>query len=134
MPVIDEIAAYLVAQGLGTYGANIIAGARGEVPTGDGPYLSLTETGGTAPTRVQNKAGASTTRPTVQIAVRAKSYAVARAKCKAAYDALDGLFNATLSGTFYQKITARQEPTGIGLDGKGRPVIVFNVEVEKDPS
>ena len=131
---LDEIKDRLVAQGVGVYGSSIISGSKGTVPDGDGPYISLTETGGTQPLRVHNTAGAHVQRPSAQIAVRAKGYDVARAKAKAAYLALDGVFNTVISGVFYQSITAVQEPTDIGLDAKGRPVIVFNIDVEKDPS
>jgi len=47
---------------------------------------------------------------------------------------LDGLFNTILSGTYYQSVTARQEPTDIGLDDLQRPRIVFNIDAEKSPS
>lgn len=131
---LDEIAARLVAQNVGTIGSNIFLGSKALIPSGDGPYLSLVETGGSAPTRVHNVVTAHTQRPTAQIAVRAKSYIVARTMAKAAYNALDGLFNTTLSGTYYQSITARQEPTDIGLDALERPMIVFNIDCEKSPS
>ena len=134
MPLLDEIAARLVSSNVGVIGSNIFLGSKASIPSGSGPYLSLVETGGTAPTRIQNKASANTQRPTAQVAVRALSYSVARTMCKQAYDALDGIFNTTLSGTFYHRVTARQEPTDIGLDANGRPVIVFNIEVEKNPS
>jgi hypothetical protein len=69
-----------------------------------------------------------------QVAVRGINYVTTRSMLKAAYDALDGIFNTTLSGTFYHKVTARQEPTDIGQDADGRPTIVFNIEAEKIPS
>lgn len=131
---LDEIAARLVAEGVGTIGSNIILGSKGFIPKGDGPYLSLIETGGSAPTRIQNQNGANTQRPTAQIAVRAKNYIAARTMARAAYLALDGVFNTMLSGVFYQSIVARQEPSDIGLDALDRPMIVFNIEAEKQPS
>jgi hypothetical protein len=131
---LDEIAARLVAQGVGILGSSIILGSKGVIPEGDGPYISLTETGGSGPTRIHNIAGANPQRPTAQIAVRARSYLVARAKAKEAYLALNGVWNTTISGVFYQKITARQEPTDIGLDDEKRPMIVFNIDAEKAPS
>lgn len=135
MPFLDEIAAKLVGAGVGVLGTNIFLGSGALIPAGAGPFMTIIETGGSAPTRVQNKASASTQRPTAQIAVRATSYATARAMSKAAYDALDGTFNATLSGTFYQKITARQEPTDMGLEeGTARRMLVFNIEAQKQPS
>lgn len=138
MPFLDEIANRLVAQGVGVKGSQlpngIFLGSGAEIPVGDGPYLSLIETGGSAPRRIHNVPGAHTQRPTAQITARAKSYSTARAMLKAAYDALDGVFNTTLSGTFYLSITARQEPTDVGLDELGRRMLVFNIEVEKQPS
>lgn len=131
---LDEIAAWLVSKGVGTIGSNIILGSRGTIPTGDGPYISLTETGGSGPTRVHNEAGPHTQRPTAQVLVRAKNYLEARLMAKTAYDALDGVFNTRLSGVFYQKITARQEPTDIGLDQDKRVMISFNIDAEKQPS
>lgn len=132
---LDEIAARLVAQGVGVIGSSIFLGSKAVIPAGDGPYISLTESGGSGPTRIHNKAGANTQRPTAQIAVRARSYLVARSKAKEAYLALDGVWNTALSGgVFYQKITARQEPTDIGLDDEKRPMIAFNIDAEKAPS
>lgn len=131
---LDEIAARLAALSVGTPGSNIILGSKGTVPVGDGPYLSLTETGGNGPRRVHNYPGPNTQRPSAQVLVRASNYVAARTMAKAAYQALDGVFNTTLSGTFYQSIVARQEPTDIGLDEQKRPMIVFNIEVEKSPS
>jgi hypothetical protein len=131
---VDEIVAYLVSKGVGVLSANIFMGSSAVIPDGDGPFLTVTETGGSAPTRIHNVPGAHTQRPTAQIAVRAKRYNVARAMAKAAYLALDGTFNTTLSGTFYQKITARQEPTDLGMDAQKRSLVVFNIDVEKAAS
>lgn len=135
MSVLDEIAARLAAQGVGTVGSDIFLGSKAVIPTGDGPYLSLIETGGTGSRRTHN--GTPVAKPAVQILSRAKSYTVARTKLKAAWDALGGdkgLHNVTLSSTFYQSITPKQQPTDIGLDGSARPMVVFNIDVEKQPS
>src|SRR5678816_531418 len=95
---LDEIKDRLVAQNVGVYGSNIFLGSKAVIPTGPGPYLSLTETGGSSPTRIQNKASANTQRPTAQVLVRAKNYIDARNMSKAAYLALDGVFNTTITG------------------------------------
>lgn len=134
MPFIDEITSKLASAGVGVKGSTILLASSAIIPTGDGPYLTVIETGGSAPTRVHNKNGANTQRPTAQITVRAKNYPPALAMARAAYNTLDGIFNTTLSGTFYQSITARQEPTDIGQDEAGRVMVVFNVEAEKQPS
>lgn len=135
MPFLDEIASYLAAQGVGTVGADIIKGSKGVVPTGDGPYLSLIETGGTGSMRTHN--GTPVQQPTAQILARAKQYNIARTKLKAAFDALGGdkgLHNVTLNGTFYQSVTPRQQPTDLGLDAEARVMISFNIDAQKRPS
>lgn len=135
MPFLDEIAARLVAQGVGTIGTDIILGSKGTVPSGDGATLLLTETGGTASLRTHN--GTAVARPSAQLLARAGRYNLARAKLMLAWNALGGdkgLHNITLSGTFYQSITPAQQPTDIGLDGLARPMIVFNIDAAKQPS
>jgi len=135
MPFLDEIAAKLVAAGVGALSSNIFLGSGAIIPPGGGPYLTVVETGGMAPLRVHNVPGPHVQRPTAQVMARGASYSATRAMVKAAYDALDGTWNATLSGTFYQKIAARQEPTDIGLEeGTARRMIAFNIEAEKSPS
>lgn len=128
---LDDIKDRLVAQGVGTFGSNIILGSKGVIPDGDGPLLSVIETGGTAPLRIHNETGAHVQRPSALILVRGKNYVATRSMAKNAYLALDGIFNTSLSGTFYQKVMAMQEPTDMGLDPKGRVMISFNIEVEK---
>lgn len=141
MPFLDEIAAKLVAEGVGTIGANIFLGSKAVIPTPTandpavGPYISLSETGGTGSRRTHN--GSAVGQPTAQILCRAKTYNVARAKLKQAFDALGGdkgLHNVTLSGTFYLSVTPRQQPTDIGLDGVTRPMVVFNIDAVKQTS
>jgi len=134
MPFLEEIEAKLIADGVGVHGTSIFLGRKAVIPAGDGPFLVLVETGGSGPTRIHNIPGASTQRPTAQVSVRAKAANVARAMAKAAYDSLDGTFNTVLR-TFYQSITARQEPEDLGPEeGTGRARYVFNIEAQKQPS
>jgi hypothetical protein len=134
MPILDEIKARLVAQAV-LPDASILKTGRAVIPPGDGPYISLVETGGTGAARTQNDT--ATERPSVSITSRAKTAQAARAALKAAYDALggaNGLTNVTLSGTFYLSITATQNITDIGEDAAGRLMYVFNIGTEKQPS
>lgn len=135
MPVLDELKDRLVAQSVGVYGSTIMLGSGAVIPTGNGPYLSLTETGGAGALTTHN--GTPVELVTVHVLVRAKSYSVARAMLKAAYDAFggaNGLHNVTLSGTFYQQLKARQNLSDIGLDEEKRRMLVFNVDGMKEPS
>ena len=135
MSFLDDLSAKLVADGVGVLGTTLFLSSGAVIPAGNGPFITLSETGGAAPTRVQNKTTAATQRPTAQVLIRASSYQVARAKAWAAYQSLDGIFNTTLGTTFYLRIAARQEPTDMGFDATGTRVqVVFNVEAEKQPS
>ncbi len=135
MPFLEELRDRLVAQGVGVFGVDLFIGSKAIIPQTAGPFLSLIETGGSGSAKTQNDT--ATQRPSAQIVARAFSTPIARAKLKLAYDALggaNGLFNVTLSGTFYLSVTAKQEPTDIGTDDPGRAMIVFNVDAEKQPS
>ncbi len=130
---LDEIGAWLVQHGVGVLGQNIFKSSAAVIPAGDGPYMTISETGGISPVRVQNGVRLLQ-RPTAQILVVAKGNPVARDMSRAAYQALDGVFNTVVDGCFYQKITARQEPSDMGLDEAGRSRVVFNIDAEKVPS
>ena len=136
MAFVDEIAERLVGEGVGRVGSTIIAGSGAVIPRGDGPFLTLIETGGTASAKTHNNT--ATQRPTLQLKARASDQRQARALLKAAYNALggeNGLHNVVLSDTFYLRIVARQEPTDTGQEeGTGRATFTFNIEVEKQPS
>ena len=151
MSFIDDVATQLVAQSVGVLGVNIFISSAAIIPSpgqatdaskGMGPYLSINETGGMAPTRVQNTRPPNTQRPTAQILVRAgrianvqEAYPTARAMAWLAYQALDGNFNVTIGGAFYLSMMARQEPTDMGLDATGvRVQVVFNIQAEKSAS
>lgn len=134
MPFLDEVRSYLIAQNVGT-SASILLSSKTVVPAGDGPYMVIIETGGSGPDRTQNNT--ATQRPTAQISVRATSYPIARAMLYAAYNALggpNGIYNMTLSGTFYLSITSRNEPNDIGVDDINRAMIAFNIDAQKQAS
>ncbi len=141
--LLDDLAARLVAQGVGALGVNIFLSSASIIPPGPGPYLTLSETGGVAPTRIQNKPNAAATvRPTVQVLVRAgriagiqEAYPAARTMSTSAYLALDSINGLTINGIVYVSVNVRQEPTDMGLDATGQRVqVVFNVDIEKQPS
>jgi Bacteriophage minor capsid protein len=135
MAVTDEIAAKLVAGGVGVLGSSIFIGSRTALPSGAGPYLTLIETGGYLPIRTHNStSNPAYQRPSFQIMCRASGYKAARLMCQNAYDALAGVRNVTLNGTWYLEISPMQEPIDMGLDENGRARVAFNIEVVKRPS
>ena len=131
MAFLDDLIVKLVTDGVGVLNTTLFLSSKAVIPPGDGPYITLMETGGLAPLRVQNQPSAAALRPSAQIVVRATAYPDARAKAQAAYASLDGVFNTTINGVFYTKITARQEPTDTGLDESGRVRVTFNVDAIK---
>ena len=133
---VEELVTLLVAGGAGTaLGTDIFAGSKAKLPEGDGPFLTITETGGIENDRTQNEISPPAwQRPSAQIVARAKNYVDARTLARAAYNSLNGVRNATVSGTLYQMIDAVQEPFDLGLDTKERARIAFNVRAKKNPS
>lgn len=95
---IEELVKLLTDAGVGTFGTNIFASTSAEIPVGAGPYLSIVETGGTSPERTQNSVAVPAyQRPTAQLVVRASTYSAARTMARAAYNALVGVRNQTVT-------------------------------------
>lgn len=133
MGFMQEIAARLVATGAAT-GATVIAGPKATI-VGTGPWIQLNETGGSGPARTQNSvATPAYVRPSMQILITASGWETARAKAQACYNALVGVRNTTLSGTWYMEINPDQEPFDWPLDTAGRPRVGFNISTYKRPS
>lgn len=135
MPFSDDIADILVTAGVGTKtgaGKNIFVGELVNVPSGDGPFLSITATGGTAPVNTQDHvATPAYQRPSVQLVTRAATRADAETMLAAAYAALFAVRNTTINGVFYIHLRPRQEIFPYGLDQVGRPRMAVNFDAIK---
>lgn len=94
---VEEIVDLLVAAVVGTYGSNIFATAKAIIPVGDGPFLSIIETGGSPPGYIHNLATPAYQYPSAQVLVRASTYAAARTMARAAYNALASVANTTIT-------------------------------------
>jgi hypothetical protein len=93
----EEIVAILVAGGVGTYETNIFISESADIPTGDGPYLTVNETGGFRGLRIHDQPKPAYPRPGVQIVVRAMTYDAARTMARAAYNALAAVKNTAVT-------------------------------------
>jgi hypothetical protein len=127
---IDDIITQLELEGVGTFNTNIFATSKGEVPKGDGPFLSIRTTGGTSADRTHNSViKPAYVRPGAQLVARAKTYRDAEAMAYAAYFALVKVRNQVIGSgnVWYREITALQEPSDLGLDKLERPQVAFNV-------
>src|SRR6185295_17771893 len=111
MPFLEEMANRLVDAGVGVLATgeappagSIFQGSAARLPEGDGPFLTLIAYGGSAPTRIHNKASAKTLRPSANVAVHCADMVAGLVMLQAAFDALDGIYNTVLSGAFYQSV------------------------------
>lgn len=86
----------LVDAELGSFNADIFRGSGVALPEADGPYISIINTGGTAPMREHGN-DVKYLRPSFQLVVTAKNSSAGRARARAAYDALDGSYNLTVA-------------------------------------
>ena len=129
MAVLDDLAGFLQAEGLGTVGTDIFKGGLQTTPIGQ---YGLVETGGGAPIReLDNPLPVDT--PGIQVLSRDASYDVCSARAWAAYYAFDRVLEQTI-GTGLYKVT---EPIAtpallewLRLDGQERPIFVFNLIAE----
>ena len=93
---VDEIAARLEDQGVGTKNVDIFATSKANIPADEGTYLSIVETTGAPSLDIHNESAPAYPRPSAQIVVRALTYELAEAKAREAYDALAGVRNIDL--------------------------------------
>lgn len=135
MALLDELASYLQAEGLGTVGTTIYKGSfpLDTATTLDRPVLALVEVPGFPPMRSHDSPPSRYEQPVVQVASRGASYGyeAARVQADAAWQALDGLANQVLSGTAYLTVQALQSPFLLKWDEAHRPVLVFNVRCQR---
>ena len=130
MPLLNELATYLQTAGLGTIGTTVFMGAlpMDDPATGvQDACIAVLAVPGLPPVRAHDLTKYE--RPVVQILTRGAPYAFAAAwtVATAAWEALDGLANQTLSGVQYISIMALQSPWRLKVDELHRPFIVFNV-------
>lgn len=120
--------------GIATLNSTLFLGAKPSIPGGNGPYMTISETGGSGCEYVQNQAGPAYEYASAQFLVRANAYPLARAMAQAAYDAVTVVHNQTVNGVWYLWIRAMQGPFDLGLDAEDRSMIAFNIMALKRPS
>lgn len=113
MAVIDDIAGYLEAQGVGTVGTTIF---KSRLPDKDITCLVVLDTGGPQPDKYL-----PTGSPTFQVFIRSLTYPLGKAMLANVRAALHRKFNATLvsGGSYYYYILAQSEGGHLGINEKG---------------
>ena len=129
MALLDDLAGYMQAQGLGTVGTDIFKGGLTPAPVAQ---YALVESGGQVPLRELDN-DLPVDQPTVQVLSRAESYNVASSRSWNAYYAFDTVLEQIISGTVYKVTEPQQPPFPVDwrrLNGEDRPIFVFNLQVE----
>ena len=90
----EEVGRLVFDAGLGTFGTNMFIGPPSSVPSGEGPFIHIIDTGGTSPLETHN--GDKYERMSCQIVVRGTNRQTARTRALAIWRALDGQRNITV--------------------------------------
>lgn len=122
--MLAEIGAYLATKSIGTVGTDIFLGLMPDEPDS---CIALFEYAGSPPDLHWNGEY-----PGLQVRVRDKSYAAARAKIGEVMEQLHGLHEQMLSGTRYLLIKARGSPEVLKRDANNRVELFVNFEVIKE--
>lgn len=98
----EEVARVLITASVVTgIGTDVYTMSKSKVPVGDGPFVSITATGGPLPERTHNADRDSGLpayrRLTVQVVARAANSLTARAKAHACFNALFAIKNTTIT-------------------------------------
>jgi hypothetical protein len=136
MAVLEDLVAYLEAEGHGTRSQSLFAG---RVPMDDpgnpvpDAIIALLTIPGMAPLLTHESFAAAIEQPMIQVLTRGTPYGdqAAMVRAMAAWDTLGSVVNLTLSGTLYLAIQARQSPWKLRDDAERRPEYVFNILVQK---
>lgn len=120
MALVDDVATYLAANGIGSVATSIFKSYKPDNP--DAQVVVL-DTGGPAPDPY-----IPTKNPTFQVYVRGTSFMAARAKIDAVVALLHRAANFTSGSTYFYFILALQEPGHIGVDDFGRDEFSVNFQ------
>ena len=122
--MLKEIGTYLQSQGMGTLGADLFLGLMPDQPDN---CIALFEYAGSPPDLHWEGEY-----PRLQVRVRDKSYAAARAKIGSIVALLHGLHEQVLSNTRYLLIKALGSPEVLKRDANNRVELFVNFEIIKE--
>jgi hypothetical protein len=134
MSLLTEVVDYLATELSLSAGSTIF---ETQLPPTPDAVMSVQETGGAPPDRQLGATTALFSFPTIRLLCRgaADDYTTPRAQAKTAWEKLLAINpQTTLGSTAYQFVTPMSEPHALERDSKGRIIIGFNCQVQKDPS
>ncbi len=122
----DDVAALLVLEGIGVLNKTIFVSSKAALP--EGFFISIIETGGTAPEYTQGEAAPAYRHQGAQLTFGGEDYDVVAQKAEQSFVVLASVRNRFINFTWYLSISPLQEPFNMGpVDDKGRVRKVFNV-------
>jgi len=132
--LLEEVAAFLEAQGLGTQGTNLFAGGPQVDSPNDGIFLIHAPGLPGIYTMGPSGSAPAIERPRLQVWTTWSDQENGRAKAEAVHAALRNVYEQTLSGVRYLSIDADGEVADLGKDANGRWQFSANYSVRKKPS
>lgn len=120
----------------GVAAGDIFIGSKAILPVDDGPYVKITDTGGTGNIRTHNSAPARAYDcPSAQTVVHCENEVTAMTLAKTLFDAAERIRSVEINLVWYREIIMEQSaPFPMGLDDSGRSRIAFNAMAVKRPS
>jgi hypothetical protein len=127
--VVEELAAFLVAQGLAVLNADLWLHVMPDEPD---DAAVIIEYAGDEPDYVQNDRKVELEHPRIQVAVRGELPEVTRLRAEQIYQSLMKIDNELLSGTRFLSCLPVDTPAMLGRDESGRFLSTINFRVEKE--
>ena len=127
--VVEELAVFLVSQGLAVMGTDTWLHVMPDEPN---DAMSIIEYGGDEPDYIQENPKVDTENPRVQVAVRSMQPEVARLRAEMIYQSLMTIRNETLNGTRILWCQPVDTPAMLGRDESGRFLVTTNFRVLKE--
>lgn len=132
--LLDEIGAFLQAEGVGIVGQTLFLGSmpQDEPSTGSqDAVVAVIEIPSRPPMRNHDKTLLELPRLQVQTRGAPYGYPAARQKAQDAWEALEAVTNQVLSGTTYVRIETQRSPYWLRTDDYNRPHLVFDAECSR---
>jgi hypothetical protein len=132
--ILDEVGAFLEAEGVGIIGQTLFLGSMPQDEPGTGSQdaiMAVIEIPSRPVLRNHDKALLELPRLQIQTRGAPYSYPVARQKAQDAWEALEAVTNQVLSGVTYLRIETQRSPYWLRTDDMNRPHLVFDVECSR---
>lgn len=128
--ILDDLAALIESEGLGTVGADVIKSRLPEKPI---ECVALLDEEGASPTYAQNSTAVDWESPHVQVVVRSEDYDVAKTRAQAIADVLGAVSNEVVGAARYLRVVLLNSPFQLDVDDSELVQVGFNLEARKAP-